>query len=219
MSWTGRARGLDALEEGTRRRLDALKPADAPKGSVLFRPGEAVKGYVIVLSGSVAVNLVGPGGRDILLYRVQPGQACIQSTLGLLTDEEYSGEAVTEADSRVVLIPRGMFLELIDASAAFRKLVFAAFAERTQAMMHVLERIAFQKVESRLAAFLLERAGPDGRLQATQADMATAIGTAREVISRRLEALARRGAISHGRGEVRIERPEMLRALAEDLSL
>ena len=219
MSWTGEAEGLSALDEGARRRLETLRPADAPKGTVLFRPGEAVKGYVIVLSGSVAVNLVGPGGRDILLYRVQPGQACIQSTLGLLTEEEYSGEAVTEAESRIVLIPREMFLELIDASAGFRRLVFAAFAERTQAMMHVLERIAFQKVESRLAAYLLERAGPDGHLRARQSDMATAIGTAREVISRRLDALARRGAIAHSRGEVRIRSPEMLRALAEDLSI
>ena len=219
MSWTGEAAGLCALDDGARRRLETLRPADAPKGTVLFRPGEAVKGYVIVLSGSVAVNLVGPGGRDILLYRVEPGQACIQSTLGLLTEEEYSGEALAETDSRVVLIPRALFLELIETSPAFRRLVFAAFAERMQSMMHVLERIAFQKVESRLAAHLLERADASGTLQATQADMATAIGTAREVISRRLEALERRGAIRRERGRVRIARPEMLRALAEQIAL
>ncbi len=219
MSWTGEAPALATLEDPARQRLESLRPTEAPRGAVLFRPGEAVKGYVIVLAGSVAVNLVGPGGRDILLYRVQPGQACIQSTLGLMSGEDYSGEAITETDSRVVLIPRALFLDLVDTSPAFRTLVFAAFAERMQSMMHVLERIAFQKVESRLAAYLLERAGPDGTLAATQADIATAIGTAREVISRRLDALERRGAIRRARGTVHLGNPELLRALAEDVTL
>ncbi len=219
MIWTGEAPSLGTLDETARRRLDALRPTEAPRGTVLFRPGEAVKGYVILLSGSVAVNLVGPGGRDILLYRVQPGQACIQSTLGLMSGEDYSGEAITETDSRLVLIPRALFLDLVDSSPAFRTLVFAAFAERMQSMMHVLERIAFRKVEARLAAFLLERADESGTLAATQADIATAIGTAREVISRRLEALERRGAIRRTRGQVHLNNPELLRALAEDAAL
>jgi len=86
-------------------------------------------------------------------------------------------------------------------------------------MMHVLERIAFQKVESRLAAFLLERADKSGTLAATQAEIATAIGTAREVISRRLDALERRGAIRRSRATVQIANRDLLRALAEDIAL
>ena len=219
MSWTGQASELGDLESDARAALDRLSPMEVPKGMVLFRPGESVKGYIIVLKGKIGVNLIGPTGRDILLYRVEPGQSCIQSTLGLMGGEDYSAEAVAEMPSRVVLMPRALFFDLIDRSPAFRKLVFAAFAERMQSMMHLLERVAFQKVEARLAAYLLAQADHEGVLHVTQADLATAIGSAREVISRRLDAMERRGALSHERGQITLRNRELLRQMAEDTTL
>ncbi|TNF64042.1 MAG: Crp/Fnr family transcriptional regulator [Rhodobacteraceae bacterium] len=188
---------------------------DVPKGTVLFRPGETVKGFVVVLSGRVEVFLTGPTGRDILLYSVEPGQSCVQSTLGLLGGEDYSGEATTATEARVVLVPRDMFLRLIDADPGFRGFVFEAFARRLQSMMHLLERVAFQRIECRLAQALLARAEED-RVEATHAELAALIGSAREVVSRRLDALARRGIVALERGTVRILDPETLRQLAED---
>ena len=219
MSWTGNAPGLSTLDPDACQKLNQLNPADIPKGTILFRPGDAVKGYVIVLTGKIGVNLIGPTGRDILLYRVEPGQSCIQSTLGLMGGEDYSGEAIAETDASIVLLPRDLFLDLIDSSAAFRRLVFTAFAERMQSMMHLLERVAFQKVEARLASYLLEQSDDAGDLHITQADLATAIGSAREVISRRLDALETRGCISRERGRVTILNPEMLRYLSDDSAM
>lgn len=217
MNWTAQAPELDSLETRAAQSLNQLSPMPVPKGTVLFRPGDTVKGYVIVLQGRIDVNLIGPTGRDILLYRVQPGQSCIQSTLGLMGGDDYSGEAVAESDSQIVLLPRNLFLDLINSSGEFRKLVFAAFAKRMQSMMHLLERVAFQKVEARLASYILDQAGTDGILHATQADLATAIGSAREVISRRLDALEQRGCIARERGAVTIRDPHLLRQLAHDV--
>ncbi len=214
MSWTGEASELAALEPATRVVLDRLAPAEVPPGAVLFRPGETVKGYVIVLSGRVAVRLLGPNGRDILLYEVSPGQSCIQSTLGLLGGDDYSAEAEVAAPTRLVLIPRPVFLELLDASPAFRKVVFAAFAERMQAMMQLIETMSFMRVEARLAALILERADEDGVLAITQAEMARAIGTAREVVSRRLDKLVHGGTLRTERGLIRIRDRAALAALA-----
>jgi len=214
MSWTGQARELAALEPDTGAVLDRLAPIDIEAGAVLFRPGETVKGYVIVLSGHVAVRLLGPNGRDILLYEVAPGKSCIQSTLGLLGGDDYSAEAVATAPTRLVLIPRPMFLDLLDASPAFRKVVFAAFAERMQAMMQLIETMSFMRVEERLAALILDRADQDGVLAITQAEVARAIGTAREVVSRRLDRLAHAGALHTERGLIRIRDRAALEALA-----
>ena len=214
MSWTGGASELAALEPVARGVLDRLGPTEVPQGAVLFRPGETVKGYVIVLTGHVGVSLLGPNGRDILLYEVAPGQSCIQSTLGLLGGDDYSAEAVATAPTRLVLVPRPVFLELLDTSPAFRKVVFAAFAERMQAMMQLIETMSFMRVEARLAALILERAGEDGVLAITQAEIARAIGTAREVVSRRLDKLAQTGAIRTGRGEIRVRDRAALEALA-----
>jgi len=214
--WVASAEGLPALEPATAAALDRLSPVEVPRGTVLFRPGEAVSGFVIVLAGRVEVFLTGHTGREILLYAVEPGQSCVQSTLGLLGGEDYSGEAITRNDCKVVLIPRERFLALMEDSAAFRRFVFAAFGARMQDMVQLLERVAFQRVEARLAQTLLDRS-EGGELHATQAEIAVMIGTAREVVSRRLDALARRGMVRLDRGVVRLLDREALSELARNM--
>lgn len=213
MGWLARATGLPPLDAETATALDRLVPKTVPAGAILFRPGDTVQGFVVVLSGRIEVYLTGLSGREILLYAVEPGQTCVQSTLGLLGGDAYSGEAVARADSELVLIPRGLFLRLMDGSEAFRKLVFAAFAQRMQSMLHLLDRVAFQRIETRLAQCLLERAEA-GALRATHAEIAVMIGSAREVVSRRLDALARRGIVALERGVVRIRDAETLAEIA-----
>jgi CRP/FNR family transcriptional regulator len=213
MGWRARATGLPPAEGAAAAALDRLAPVEVPEGAVLFRPGETVKGFVIVLRGRVDVYLTGVSGREILLYEVVPGQSCVQSTLGLMGGEDYSGEAVARAPSEIVLVPRDLFLRLMDEAPAFRRFVFAAFAARLQSMMHLLDRVAFQRIETRLAACLLDRAEGD-TLNATHAEIAVMIGTAREVVSRRLDALARRGIVELARGQVRIRDADALREIA-----
>jgi CRP/FNR family transcriptional regulator len=216
VSWTSEARELAALEAPARTVLERLAPMQVPEGAVLFSPGQSVKGYVIVLEGHVGVHLIGPNGRDLLLYEVAPGQSCIQSTLGLLGGDDYSAEATATRPTRLVLLPRPVFLELLDSSPAFRKVVFAAFAERMQAMMQLIETMSFMRVEARLATLILDRADETDALEMTQAEIARAIGTAREVVSRRLDALARKGVLRVERGRLSIRDRAALEALVAD---
>lgn len=212
-NWTDIA-ALPELSERSLVRLSGLLPMDVPQGTVLFLPGEAVKGFVIMLEGRVDVFLTGPTGREILLYAVEPGQSCVQSTLGLMGGEDYSGEAITRGPARLVLVPKEMFLALMGEDNGFRDFVFHAFAKRMQTMMHLLEKVAFTRVEARLAQILLERC-EDGVLTATHAEIAVMIGSAREVVSRRLDALAKRGILHLERGRVEIRNVETLEVLAE----
>ncbi len=214
MGWTEEVPELAGLAPEARARLDALRPATLPKGAVLFRPGETVRGYAVVLAGEIGVHLVGRTGREVLLYAVTPGQSCIQSTLGLLGGAAYSAEALAEAETRLVLVPREAFLALLDSSSGFRRLVFAALAARMQALMHAVERVAFLPVEARLAAHLVARADAAGEVRATQAELAAAIGSAREVVARKLEAWARAGLVTTGRGRVRLADAAALRRTA-----
>lgn len=214
MGWRARATGLPPLGAAAAAALDALSPMAVPAGAVLFHPGETVKGFVIVLGGRIEVYLTGLSGREILLYEVTPGQSCVQSTLGLMGGEDYSGEAVVRTPAEIVLVPRETFLRLMHDDPGFRGFVFAAFAERLQSMMHLLDRVAFQRIETRLAQCLLARA-EEGRLRATHAEIAVMIGSAREVVSRRLDALARRGIVALERGTVRILDARTLAELAE----
>ncbi|MEC3862549.1 Crp/Fnr family transcriptional regulator [Mesobacterium sp. TK19101] len=213
MVWAASA-CLPGLDAATASTLDRLVPMAVPAGTALFHPGEEVTGFVVVLSGRVEVFLTGPSGRDILLYAVEPGQSCVQSTLGLLGDDCYSGEAIAKTDCRLVMIPRALFLDLMGRSAGFRGFVFSAFAQRMKSMTQLIEKVAFQRIEARLAEALLERS-QDGTVTATHAELAVIIGSAREVVSRRLDALARRGMVRLERGSVQIRDADALRLLAE----
>ena len=117
-------------------------------------------GFVVVLSGRIDVTLTGTSGREILLYAVAPGQSCIQTTLGLLGDEAYTGEAVTAGPVEMVLIPRPLFLRLMDEDAGFRAFVLHAFGRRMADLTRVLEQVAFGRIDQRLAA---RSAGPRRR--------------------------------------------------------
>lgn len=215
MGWVERAPDLPALGPEATALLERLTPVATTAGQILFHPGETVKGFVIVLSGRIEVFLTGASGRELLLYAIEPGQSCVQSTLGLLGGAEYSGEAVVRSAGEIVLVPRDLFLHLMDLSESFRHFVFAAFAQRLQSMLHLLDRVAFQRIETRLARCLIERAA-DGVLRATHAEIAVMIGSAREVVSRRLDALARRGIVTLERGLVRIRDAATLADLAQD---
>ncbi|PYF12832.1 CRP/FNR family transcriptional regulator [Rhodobacter viridis] len=203
MTWIDAAPALACLDDTARAALAPLGPVEVPKGTVLFRPGDAVQGFVLMLEGRIEVFLTGANGRELLLYAVEPGQTCVQTTLGLLGEASYSGEAITTQTSRLVLVPRPVFLKLMESSAGFRSLVFAAMAVRMEDLIRLMERVSFQSVESRLAGWLVARAEA-GRVAATHAEIAVQIGSAREVVSRRLDAFARRGWVRTERGAVEL---------------
>ena len=190
-----------ALSPASHATVAALPHRNLPAGTPLFHPGDPAKAFVVVLSGRIEVMLTGPSGREILLYAVEPGQSCIQTTLGLMGDEPYTGDAATATACEVVLIPKPLFHTLLDTEPGFRRFVLRAFGSRMADLTRLLERVAFGRVEQRLAQALLDLA--EGRLvQATHADLAARIGSAREVVSRRLESMARQGLLSTDRGTV-----------------
>lgn len=215
MTWLHHSTLPDDLTPRHATALAGLPLRSIPQGTVLFRPGDRAEGFAVVLRGRVEVFLNGPTGRGILLYAVEPGESCVQTTLGLLADEEYAAEAVTANPVDTVIIPKSLFLTLMNESPAFRAYVFRAFGQRMGAITRILERVAFQTVEARLSQSLLGLAEA-GCVRTTQADLAQRIGSAREVVSRRLDALARRGLVATERGLIRILDEAALRRLAEE---
>lgn len=214
--WISELGFSDNLDENLKRELERLQLVSVPAKSVLFRPGDEARGFILLVKGRVNVYLTGRNGRELLLYSVEPGETCLQTTLGLLGDAPYGGEGVAETDASGYVIPPPLFLRLMAGSESFRMFVFRAFAHRLSDSMFVLEQVAFVKVEARLARELVTRAGSDGRLEATHQQIAVAIGTVREVVSRRLEALASEGLIAADRGHIRIlDRGSLERLAAE----
>jgi CRP/FNR family transcriptional regulator len=195
---------LGAATEDIRARVAAQAIAlDLPAGARVYAPGQAPEGFLIVLSGSVRVQQVSPQGREIVLYRVQDGESCTLTTACLLGYNDYPAEALAETPVRAVALPRGLFDTLIAQSPPFRRAVFTAVSTRITELFQLVEDVAFGRLDARLAQCLLRLA--QGReVRATQQQLASEIGSAREVVSRLLTEFQRRGFVQVSRGIVSI---------------
>lgn len=205
MDWLEHFPALKCLEPQSLKLLrDEAKVASIPAGTVIFHGGDLSRAYLLVLDGQVRVQKVAETGREIVLYRVEPGQSCVLTTACLLSDIPYGAEGVAETDIKAVALPAGIFHRLMAASEQFRKFVFAAYSTRISELLCLIEEVAFGRIDKRLAAFLLERADDAGVLKATHQDIATELGSAREVISRQLKEFERKGWVELSRGSLRV---------------
>ena len=183
-------------------------------GEVLFRPGDPCRGFVVVRRGTIRVSLTAANGREIVLYRVRPGEVCLQTFNCLIEGHPYAAEGVAETALEAEMVPAAAFREKVSGDAAFRDLVFAAVARRFADFERLVEDVALTGLEARLARALLRLASADGTLTATHDALAAEIGSARAVVSRQLAAFARRGLIARTRGRIRILAAPALKALA-----
>ncbi|MBD3678318.1 MAG: Crp/Fnr family transcriptional regulator [Rhodobacteraceae bacterium] len=205
MDWIDRFPGLNALEGRVR---DALKSrariVSIAKGKVIFGPAHPPESLLLLLDGTVRVRHISDSGREIVLYRVHAGDSCILTNACLLAYEDHSAEGIAETDVQAVAIPRGVFDELISTSRQFREFVFSAYSKRMTDLFYIIDEIAFRKMDVRVAQKLLELQDKAGEIRATHAQLASELGTAREVVSRQLSEFQRRGLVDLGRGVVQL---------------
>lgn len=212
--WIEQFPGLSALEEPVKERLLAQAAiVSVPAGTIIFGPGKAPENLLLLLSGTIRVQQTSESGREIVLYRVSAGESCVLTTACLLAYEDYRAEGLAETDVRAVAIPRGVFDKLIAQSDVFRQFVFTAYSRRITDLFLVIEEVAFQRMDIRLAQKLLEFQPVDGTIHTTHQKLAAELGTAREVISRLLQEFQRRRWITIGRGEIRIDDLAALQSL------
>ncbi|MCG6656619.1 Crp/Fnr family transcriptional regulator [Halomonas campisalis] len=190
----------DTLRERIRREGRIVH---LPEGQKVFRPGDACQGLPLVIEGSVRVQMTSDSGHEIVLYRIGSAEVCTLSIGCLMAGRGYRAEAVVESPTMVMLLPHGLFDDLMGASRAFRRQIMASYGERLETLMLLVEEVAFRRMDERLADWLRERAD-QSPLHITHQTLAVELGTAREVVSRLLKEFERRGWVRLFRGRIDI---------------
>lgn len=213
--WTDRLMGAGAIDPAQRRELVARsRVMRVPAGTVIFSAGQEAANLLFVLSGTVRVSQMSETGREVVLYRVEPGDSCVMTAACLMGDEPYAAEGVAETDVEAVAIPRAVFDDMAARSSAFRSFIFGSYARRMMDLFHVIDDVAFGRVDIRLAQRLLALARGAAELHITHQQLAAELGTAREVVSRQLQEFQRRGWISQARGVIGLINPAALASLS-----
>ncbi len=214
-TWLDRFAGLARLEPPVRDLLLARSAIiAAPAGSVIFGPGKSPENMLFLLDGVVRVQQVSETGHEIVLYRITAGESCVLTTACLLAYDDYAAEGIAETDVQAAAVPRDVFDDLVARSKSFRDFVFAAFSKRITDLFLMIDEVAFQRIDVRLADKLLKLSHGDDQIATTHQKLAVELGTAREVVSRQLQEFQRRGWIAQARGSVVISDRAGLEQLA-----
>jgi len=183
----------------------------APAGSVLFSANDPCQGFPLLLDGEVRVSRPSQDGRALELYRLAPGEMCLVSSASLFRTQPLTAQAVATRPTRLLMVPPQVFRSWL-AQPAFRDYVLGLFAERMADLTALIDAVAFQRLDRRLAAALLGH-GPE--LAVTHQDLADVLGTVREMVTRLLRRFEREGWIELARERIRIRDSAALRRVAE----
>ncbi len=175
-----------------------------PEKTTVFHQGDACQNYLIVIRGSIRVFSRAENGREIVLYRLHNGDSCILTTSCLFGQTRYPAEGISETEVTALAIPADVFDRGIQRSDSFRRMVFHSFTTHVQLLITLVEEVAFGKLDIRLAKCLLKHQTNTHIIKITHQELATELGSAREVISRQLKELEQKRIILLHRGSIEI---------------
>lgn len=200
--------------------LQALRMAseiDLPPNTVVIHKGDECKSFMLVIKGTVRVYERAGNGHELALYRVTAGEVCVLTIINLLEHTAYRADAVIEGEARVVSIPLPDFKNALAESPGFRNFIMSTLARRLSTVMHLVEQVAFQRLDLRLACLLGQLFGSrsTSHISITHQELANELGTAREVISRMLKEFERMRCIRLHHGEIELVSHEALTRLTD----
>lgn len=184
--------------------LASAQVVDLPAHAQVFMPGSLCQNYLLVVQGSVRVQLLTENGREVVLYHVRDGDSCVLTTSCLLGATRYPAGGITETEVTAITLPAADFNRALAQSETFRRFVFGNLGRRLAEIIARMEQVAFAPVDGRLAMALLNLAHDDTRLTLTHQELAVELGSAREVVSRHLKRFEDHGWVRLGRASIEV---------------
>ena len=173
-------------------------------GTILMEPGQPIRYVPIVLEGSVKIMRPDEDAGELLLYYLNPTDACALSISSLLSGEVSPILAIVEERAQILMIPIQSTESWMGQYPSWRKFVFQTYQKRFDNLLYTLDLVAFRQLDERLLVYLAQKVQLTGghHLYMTHDDIAYDLNTSREVISRLLKQLERRGQVSLSRNKI-----------------
>lgn len=195
---------------------DACYTETHKKGDLMHRSSENCKGLMTVLSGQLRTYIVSEEGREVTLFRVYQGDVCVLSASCLLDSIDFDVMIEATENTEVLILPTLCLNAIMKENPHAELFLYKTATEKFSDVMWTMQQILFRKIDQRLSAFLLEEMHQHSTtdLRLTHEEIASYIGSAREVVSKVLKYLAETGAITLGRGSIHIKDEGLLKKLS-----
>jgi CRP/FNR family transcriptional regulator len=178
----------------------AVKVRSFDRKDIIFREGEAYRGFFVVAEGLVLVYKLSAEGKMLILHIRQAGDTFAE--VPLFAGGPYPASAQAAHPTTVLFFPKEAFEAFLDAHPAVCRKMLTAFARRLREMSHQLEQVTLHEVSGRVARYVLgeverqERPDPVQplvRLPVSKGALAAHLGTTLETLSRTLHRLSEDG--------------------------
>lgn len=186
--------------------LDFLAQRAVPRhyaaGATVFGEGEPCAGLYVVESGHIRIFKSSAGGREQVLSVDGPGSSVAE--LPVFDGGNYPASVAAVDDATLLFVSKQDFQALCLAHPQVALKVLRIVGARLRRLVGIIEELSFTTVRHRLASFLLKRAHKEGKhtnegievpLPASNQELASQIGTVRELVSRNLSRLQAEGVL------------------------
>lgn len=174
------------------------------QGSVVFMEGEATAGLFLVEQGAVKICRFAADGREHILHLVHRGDTF--NDVSALDGGENPACAMAFSDATLWRVTRPDLRRVVNQHPALAWALIESIARRARQLVGIVQDLAMRNVKGRLARLLLDQAeaveqgSPPEPL--TQEEMASRLGTVREVVGRALRSLSAGNIIAFNRQQI-----------------
>ena len=155
---------------------------------------------LLLQKGTLRAFMLSEDGREITLFRMSPGDACVLSASCILNPITFDIHISAETKAEILQINTEYFQTLTDSNVYAENYMYKVAMKRFSDVLWVMEQVLFMSIDKRLAIFLLNEKNENNEVYSTHIQIARNLGTAREVISRMLEYFESEGWCKPSRG-------------------
>ena len=178
---------------------------DIPKDTEILRKGQYIKVIPIVIEGLIKV-FTQHDDKDLLLYYIRPGESCIMSFSASLRNEPSRVFAITEENTRALLLPVDKVSTWTKQFPDINTLFFQQYNLRYSELLDTIHHVLFNKMDQRVYDYLKEKTELTGKnpLKISHRQIANELGTAREVVSRVMKKLEIEGKVEQHTNQIKL---------------
>jgi CRP/FNR family transcriptional regulator len=170
------------------------------RGELLFSEGDSCTGLFLIASGKVRIFNLSPSGREKVLAVEGSGSSFAE--LPVFDGGNYPASASVLEDAELLFISRKDFQNFCLEHPEVALKVIAVVGSRLRRLVGIIEELSFTTVRQRLIALILRLTQTDGthsttgvsmELTKSHQELASELGTVRELVSRNLGRLQAEG--------------------------
>ncbi|SHK58720.1 Crp/Fnr family transcriptional regulator [Chryseobacterium polytrichastri] len=171
----------------------------------IIQEGQKNKYVPFLVKGSIKVFSLNDG-RELIYYYIRPNDSCLMTFSSIFSDYISRVYAIAEEDSEVLLIPVSVVHEWLIKFPEINRVFYSEYDKRFSDVMNMVNEAVFHRLDRRVLSYIKQQISITGNhpIKLTHREIASSLGTSREVVSRVLKKIENEGEIVQSKEGIKI---------------